>query len=162
MVDASTILAAIVYILWWPTSAILSVTRFILAPFWSLLQFFFLPITCLVHAILALVLLPFRVDILERIETIYIWLGIAALVGCATGAAVFLIFNFLTSAFNIDAASQPKPPPQGRTIGEFRSARREKSGTATESSSGPTVVHMAAPRRRGLMSQAIMEEESEF
>ncbi|KAF1957406.1 hypothetical protein CC80DRAFT_491522 [Byssothecium circinans] len=161
MADVRTILSNTLYVIWWPTSKALNGIRFILSPFWALLQFIFLPLTHLIQAILSIVLLPFRLDILERIETIYIWLGIASVVGAATGVFIFFVYKFLTSAFHIDTASQAKAPPRGRTVKEYRTARRGKNGSAMESS-GPAVMKIAAPRRRGLLSQPIMEEESEF
>jgi len=95
-------------------------------------------------------------------QTIYIWLGIAGLIGCIAGAAIFLVFKILTSALHIDGAADHKARAKGRTIREYRATRREKREISMESSSGPTVVRLAGPRRHGLSSQAIIEEESDF
>lgn len=66
--DARTVFSNTLYILWWPTSKILGAIRYILSPFWTLIRFIFLPLTHLIQAILSVVLFPFRVDVLERIE----------------------------------------------------------------------------------------------
>ncbi|KAF2680567.1 hypothetical protein K458DRAFT_311254 [Lentithecium fluviatile CBS 122367] len=162
MADTRAIVSTVLYCLWWPTSKIIYAIQTILSPFWTILQFVFLPLTYLLHAVLSIILFPFRHHILDRIETIYIWLGIAGLIGCMSGAAIFLIFKVLTSALNIDGAAESKARAEGRTIIEYRAARREKEEASAEISLGPAVVRLAGPRRRGLTSQAIMEEESEF
>ncbi|KAF2253906.1 hypothetical protein BU26DRAFT_516174 [Trematosphaeria pertusa] len=166
MADARAILSTVLYCAWWPTSKLLLAIRAILSPFWAILQFVFLPLIYLVHAILAVILLPFRLHLLERFETIYIWLGIASLIGCVTGGALFLLFRILSSALNIDAAAaESKTRDRGRTAKEYRAARHERKRAAADgfSSSSSTAVHKAAkPDRRGLSSQTIIEEESEF
>lgn len=68
MADARAILSTVLYCAWWPTSKLLLAIRAILSPFWAILQFVFLPLIYLVHAILAVILLPFRLHLLERFE----------------------------------------------------------------------------------------------
>ena len=57
----------------------------------------------------------------------------------------------------------PKKPQRGRTTAEYRSARREKREEESGLSSTPVtpavLKKMSGPRRRGLLSQAIIEEE---
>jgi hypothetical protein len=73
------------------------------------------------------------------------------------------VFKILTAALHIDGDAELKAARnKGRTIREYRATRRERKGTSTEDSSGPTVVRLAGPRRHGLSSQAIVEEESDF
>ena len=72
------------------------------------------------------------------------------------------MFKVLTSALNIDGAAEHKARAKGRTVREYRAARRVKKGPPAESSTGPTVVRLAGPRRHNLSSQAILEEELEF
>ncbi|KAJ4302734.1 hypothetical protein N0V90_001624 [Kalmusia sp. IMI 367209] len=162
MTDARAVLSTVLYCLWWPVTKILLAIGIILSPFWSVAQFILLPVTYLVQGLLAVILFPFRLHILERIETIYIWLGVASLIGCITGAVLFLLFKFLSSALDIDGAAGANSRPKGKTIKEFRTARRMKKEPPSESSSGPTVIEAAAARRRGISSQAILEEESEY
>ena len=68
MADTRTILSTVLYCLWWPASKIIYAIQAILSPFWAALQFILLPVTYLVQALLTVVLFPFRVHILERIE----------------------------------------------------------------------------------------------
>ncbi|CAI6333511.1 unnamed protein product [Periconia digitata] len=167
MADYRTVLSNIVYVLWWPTDRIIRAIKYTLSPFWTLITFVFLPVTYLVQTVLSIVLFPFRVDVLERVETIYIWLGVAALVGCITGGVLYLIYRGLTSALNIDASAAAEPKkaaPRGKTIEQFRAARREKRGAEFDGSSSSTTLRSKPARRRGISSSsyAIMEEESEF
>jgi hypothetical protein len=100
--------------------------------------------------------------VLTLAQTLYIYLGTAALVGCITGGVIFIFFKFLSSSLSIDSAIVPQSRDQSRTTAEFRAARREKKEESTMYSpaSAPTVLKkVAGSRRRGLLSQAIIEEE---
>lgn len=196
MANTPSVVAAVLYSLWWPASALIRVVRAVLAPIWAAVCFVFLPVTFLVRAVLAVTLFPFRIHVLERIEvlipflhrplagvarpapsrdhiwevigsadppqTMYIWLGVAGLLGCIMGGILFLVFRVLASAFNIDATADAKAHAKYRTMKDRGSRTRREWIDMSESSSGPTVAMVPAPRRRGLSSQAIMEEESEF
>jgi hypothetical protein len=187
MADARAVLSTILYCLWLPTSKILSAVSFVLSPFWALAQFTFLPVAYLLQTIYAVVSFPFRLHLLERIEvgwfyysmtwypadrvtgvmlthqqTLYIWVGVAGLIGCIAGTVLFLIFKFLTSAFSIDGTADAPARSDGRTVKEFRATRRVKKEPHTGSPSGRRVDKVAALRRRGLLSQPILEEESEY
>lgn len=72
MADTRAILSTVLYCLWWPTSKIIYAIHTILSPFWAALQFIFLPVTYLLQGILTIILFPFRLHILERIEVIMI------------------------------------------------------------------------------------------
>ncbi|KAF1974646.1 hypothetical protein BU23DRAFT_97116 [Bimuria novae-zelandiae CBS 107.79] len=162
MADVWRIIFTILFYLWWPTSKLLSAIAFALSPFWALAQFVFLPVAYLAEGIYAILSFPFRLHILERIETIYIWVGVAGLIGCIAGAGLFLLFTFITSVFKIDGAAEARSKAKGRTMKEFRAARRGKKEPHTQSPSGPRIDRVAALRRRGLTAQPILEEESEF
>ncbi|KAK3202412.1 hypothetical protein GRF29_161g1120846 [Pseudopithomyces chartarum] len=162
MANTGTILSTLLFCLWWPTSKLLSVFALVLSPFWAVLQFVLLPVIYLAHAVYAVLSLPFKLNILERIETIYVWVGIAALIGCIAGGVLFVIFSFITSAFRIDRAADPQRKSQGRTVRDFRAARRGKKETLSESPSRPRVDKVAVLRRRGPTVQSILEDESEF
>ncbi|KAK7180839.1 uncharacterized protein CC84DRAFT_722455 [Paraphaeosphaeria sporulosa] len=161
MADARAILSIILYCLWLPTSKILSAIIFILSPFWALAQFILLPAVYLLKSIYAVVSFPFRLHLLERIETIYIWVGVAGLIGCIAGTALFLLFKFLTSAFHIDGTGSASRT-SGRTVKEFRATRRVKKEPYTSSPSGRRIDKVAALRKGVLSSQPILEEESEY
>lgn len=95
-------------------------------------------------------------------KTLYVYFGTASLIGCITGTIIFVIFRFLSSTLKIDAPIVPKEPEQGRTAAEYRAARRVKREEPIDHSPSATPVvlkKVAGPRRRGLLSQAIIEEE---
>lgn len=95
-------------------------------------------------------------------QTLYIYLGTAGLIGCLTGAILFIIFKVLASTLNIDPTGAPKAREKGRTTAEYRAARRVKKEDLSPHSpiATPIVFKKAnASQRRGLLSQAIMEEE---
>jgi hypothetical protein len=96
------------------------------------------------------------------VQTLYVYLGTAGIIGCLTGAILFIIFKFLSSSLNLDAAIVPKAPDKGRTAAEYRAARRVKREEVIDHSPSATSIilkKVAGPRRRGLLSQAIIEEE---
>jgi hypothetical protein len=83
-------------------------------------------------------------------------------VGCLTGAVMFIIFKFMSSSLNIDSAIVPRRQDQGRTTTEFRAARREKQEASMDSSLASTPVvlkRIPCSRKKGLLNQAIIEEE---
>jgi hypothetical protein len=99
---------------------------------------------------------------LTQLQTLYIYLGTAALIGCLTGVVIFIIFKLISSTLNIDSAIIPQPQDRARTTAEFRAARLEKKQDARDLSpaSTPIVVkRVPGSRKKGLLSQAIMEEE---
>lgn len=99
---------------------------------------------------------------LKHMQTIYIWLGVATLIGCCTGATLFVLSKLLFSALQIDGPAWPNSPAGGKTVKEYREARRKKKNKTLDDSTVPITLKMAAPRMRGLSSQAILEEESEY
>jgi hypothetical protein len=79
-----------------------------------------------------------------------------------TGAVVFIIFKLISSSLSIDSAIVPRPQEPSRTAAEFRAARREKKEDSMDFSGQPTPVvlkRVPGSRRKGLLSQAIIEEE---
>ena len=178
----------VVNLVWWPMgklintiqsilSPILRLVVFLLSPIWIVSSFLVLPFVHLVKGLYHVITLPLTVKWLERIEvcscfnreamqilnhlqTLYIYLGAAGLVGCMTGAILYFIFKFLSSSLSIDANSKEKPR-KSRTTAEFRVARREKQDQMLAASLPiPVVVDKVPGRRgRGLLSQTIVEEE---
>ena len=96
----------------------------------------------------------FTADSSKTLQTLYIYLGTATLIGGLTGGALFAVYTFLSSSLNIDPATPPAN--QGRTPAEFQAARREKQKAVRQP---PTPVLLDSSRRRGLLSQTIDEEE---
>ncbi|XPS99228.1 hypothetical protein M3J09_008407 [Ascochyta lentis] len=166
-------LSVFVHLVCWPITKLLHALRFLLSPvlhavvflispIWILGRFLLLPFIHLAKALFHIITLPLQVKWLERIETIYIYLGTAGLVGCLTGAILYFIFKFLSSSLSIDPTSQANPP-KARTTAQFSSARREKQ-LRTLAPAPPTQLALdraPGPRRPGLLSQTIVEEEEE-
>ncbi|KAJ4335904.1 hypothetical protein N0V87_005760 [Didymella glomerata] len=161
----------VVNLVWWPISKLIATVRivlspilrlvvFLLSPIWIVGSFLVLPFVHLARGLYHTLTLPLQVKWLERIETLYIYLGTAGLIGCMTGAILYFIFRFLSSSLSIDAGSKEKPR-KGRTTAEFRAARREKQDQVlTRSLPIPVVVDKVSGRRgRGLLSQTIVEED---
>lgn len=77
---------------------------------------------------------------------------------------LYFISSFLASSLSIDATSKPQPR-KSRTAAEYRAARREKreklSHFSPDLSSPSHVILDRTPvsRRKGLLSQTIVEEE---
>jgi hypothetical protein len=95
-------------------------------------------------------------------QTLYVFLGTAGLIGCITGAIIFIIFSFLSSGLKIDATTVPSAQDRGRTTAEYRAAKRAKKEETTDHSpsAAPVVLRKTSGvRRRGLFSQAIIEED---
>ncbi|KAF2715005.1 hypothetical protein K504DRAFT_367414 [Pleomassaria siparia CBS 279.74] len=161
---ANTLAAAsitILYCLSWPLLQSFYAVSFILTPLWTCVQFILLPITCLAHAVLDVVLFPFRLRVLDRIETIYIYLGIAALIGCIAGAVLHFSFTFISSTLSIDAASESRARSRQRTAATYRAARSKRKAEILDYASTRTMVKTVSnsQRQRGLLSQTIIEEQ---
>jgi hypothetical protein len=95
-------------------------------------------------------------------ETVYIYLGTAALIGCLTGGVVFIFFKLLSSSLHIDSAPLPQPRDRSRTTAEFRAASRKKKEGPFDPMEYPLVSTAAVldkvvgSRRKGLLLQAIV------
>ncbi|KAH7357443.1 hypothetical protein BKA66DRAFT_574440 [Pyrenochaeta sp. MPI-SDFR-AT-0127] len=162
MADALTIVFIILHLVWWPVSKLIRLIAILLSPIWVLGSFLLLPFIHLGHTIINVVSFPFSLQWRERFETLYIFLATAGLIGCLTGAILFITFKFLSSTLNIDPTVASKPREKGRTTADYRAARRVKREELIDHSPVATPVvlkKVSGPRRRGLLSQAIIEEE---
>jgi hypothetical protein len=176
MPDALAIVFLVFHVLSWPLVKLANAVIILLSPIWTLVAFLLLPFVHLARVFVNIASFPFKTQWLERIEvtmlrsltapsktlqTLYIYLGTATLIGGLTGGVLFAIYSFLSSSLNIDPATPPAAPDQGRTPAEFQAARREKQHKAVNRQP-PTPVLLDKPpssRRRGLLSQTIDEEE---
>ncbi|KAF2012574.1 hypothetical protein BU24DRAFT_254689 [Aaosphaeria arxii CBS 175.79] len=164
--QALSILSRIAFYTSWPFVKLAHLLTFILSPFWRIAQFFLLPFTVLVQGLLGILLLPFRLNLLERFETIYIYLGIASLIGFAAGAALYVTFHVLSTTLRIDTATEleDRKHANARTIEAYRAERKSKRRRSGKDvlSISPTITSgeaVMARRQRGLLSQTIIEEE---
>lgn len=60
----------------------------------------------------------------DRKQRIYIYLSIAALIGCFAGAILHLSFSYLTSTLGLDAVPGHRTSEKGPTVAEHRSTKR--------------------------------------
>ncbi|KAK0285688.1 hypothetical protein LTR35_005028 [Friedmanniomyces endolithicus] len=154
----------IAFVLYYAAHAIVFVLRTLYRPVAFLLQ----PLVYLGHFILACLIAPFA--LLAKFETLYIYLGIAALVGVAIGLAQRYLYGRLSRLLRLD--SKPKVSPPARTAKEYREAKRREQAKAeapliSAGSRPPSYLSTPESARngrssRGLLGQTIMEEmESE-
>lgn len=163
---------AVARLAWWPISKcifavqvvlslLLNVIIRLLSPFWVVGSFLLLPFIHLAKALFYVVTFPLQVKWLERIETLYTYLGTAGLIGCLTGAVLYFIFNLLSSSIINQPTPKPKPR-ETRTAAEFKSQQSGKREERLSGRSGPSRVIVARPpasKRSDLLSQSIVEEE---
>lgn len=57
------------------------------------------------------------------LQTLYIFFGIAALVGIVTGMSLHYISGFIISLLNLDASPEER---RGRTLASYRAEKRER------------------------------------
>ncbi|KAL8835447.1 MAG: hypothetical protein Q9176_006888 [Flavoplaca citrina] len=63
-------------------------------------------------------------DVDSMTQTLYVFLGVALLLGVATGTTLHYTSSFLTALMNLDG--QPQEPPRGRTMASYRAGTSEK------------------------------------
>lgn len=181
---------AVAQLAWWPISKcifavqvvlslLLHVVIRLLSPFWIVGSFLLLPFVHLARGLFHVVTFPLQVKWLERIEvcasvdrqrlenntkgiqTLYIYLGTAGIIGCLTGAVLYFIFNLLSPSISNQPTPKPKPR-ETRTTADFRNQQRGKREERLSGHSGSSRVIVARPpasKRSGLLSQSIVEEE---
>ncbi|CAL3965939.1 hypothetical protein PZA11_002753 [Diplocarpon coronariae] len=112
-------------------------------------------------------LLPLR--LFAKFETLYIFLGAAAIVGLITGSVLHISSSVLVSVFNLT----PIPEDTGRTAASVRAARRKKrqeqalqnSTTKSESANSrdeasiEKYAEWLEKSEQGLLGQTILEED---
>ncbi|RDW89384.1 hypothetical protein BP6252_01416 [Coleophoma cylindrospora] len=153
----------------------------------AVLYYTFLPLTTLVRWILIclapliqlfhyfMAALMFPVHLLARFETLYIYLGIAAVIGLITGSILYFSSTVLISLFNLESV----PEDKGRTAASVRAAREqrklEEAWQSSSLNSEQTTRWKAdtsmqkwlekdAERRRderGILGQTILEEDDD-
>jgi len=153
---ATTVISYILY----PIVKLVQWLLIALSPLWYCVQFLLLPLTYLGHVFFGIFVFPFQLQLLSKIETIYIYLGVAGLIGFVAGGFVHLCFNFLSSALHIDS-TVGDIQEKGRTAASYRAARRKKKMQSLDYPLSPRLLKTeeAAQPQRGLLSQTIIEEE---
>ncbi|KAB2576488.1 hypothetical protein BFW01_g2868 [Lasiodiplodia theobromae] len=160
MDDGTALLLAVPYYLFvLPVSAILSVLFAVLSRLYNALQFVLLPFIYLAHFAWRAVVFPFVM--LAKLETLYVYLGVAGIVGVTTGGILYFSFSVLKSAFNLDSPEEFS----GATAAEYRAARRKKkaaqrnAGAPMPMDSSSQLREIPRSKRRDLLAQTILEED---
>ncbi|KAK5722555.1 hypothetical protein LTR15_005786 [Elasticomyces elasticus] len=162
----------IAFAVYYAAIALVFIAKILYRPVGFLLQ----PLLYLGRFTLACLIAPF--ELLGRFETVYIYLGIAALVGITIGLAQLYLYNLLIRLLRLDT----KPVPQRtRTAREYREAKRKEQEKADAPliSSGLLSMNETSPnqlspaystqsdtarrmkRSKGLLNQTIAEEMSD-
>ncbi|KAI8940791.1 hypothetical protein NX059_002055 [Plenodomus lindquistii] len=156
-------ISLLTHTIWWPISKLIASLVFVLAPICRVGYFAILPFIYLGQVIVSILTFPFSVTWLDRIETLYVFLGTAALIGCITGGVLYAIVRVLSSTLNIDQPVVPKPRQKPRSVAEYRAAKAVKKEKAFGlGPSIPPVIVKKVPefrRRKGLLSSVVIEEE---
>ncbi|KAF4615578.1 hypothetical protein G7Y89_g15296 [Cudoniella acicularis] len=104
-------------------SILTSTFSYLLLPLSLLLRVLLIVLAPLIYLgsyVVAGTLVPFK--ILAKFETLYIYIGAAAIVGLITGSIIHLSSSVLISIFNLT----PAPEDRGRTAASVRAARDQK------------------------------------
>lgn len=104
-------------------SAITTFFYYLLLPAATLLRWLFIALAPLFHLgtfIASGFLMP--LSLLAKFETLYIYLGVAAVVGLVTGSILHISSTILVSLFNLT----PTPEERGRSAASVRAAREQQ------------------------------------
>ncbi|KAH8821694.1 hypothetical protein F5884DRAFT_768739 [Xylogone sp. PMI_703] len=159
-------------------NAVIGILYYCLLPFGIVLRFLLsllAPVLHLVHYVLSALFLPTR--FLGKFETIYIYLGVAAVIGLLAGFLLHITSSILTSLFNLNSPSKKTQ----RTTDSMNVPRKQKNlenswsgvGDSTyqdtmridDSVQNKYVDWLEKDTRRhrdqGLLTQIILEEEDD-
>ncbi|KAJ9657617.1 hypothetical protein H2201_008122 [Coniosporium apollinis] len=113
------------YLLIWPLLQLYNGLLAILTPISNALRFLLLPLTTLAHSLIRALLYPF--GLIPNFETLYIYLGIASILGLSAGLVLALSYGLFVRLFKLDVPSEEQDPrPAARTAKEYREARQRK------------------------------------
>ncbi|PMD65143.1 uncharacterized protein K444DRAFT_520190 [Hyaloscypha bicolor E] len=121
------------------------------------------------HYLFSGMLLPLR--LLAKFETLYIYLGVAAVIGLLTGSILHMSSSILVSIFNLT----PTPEEIGRSAASVRAAREKKKleqawqSSTTKVESGKWKGEPSTDKKysewleidRDLLRQTILEEDDD-
>ncbi|KAF2171106.1 hypothetical protein M409DRAFT_64062 [Zasmidium cellare ATCC 36951] len=151
-------------VVWYLAVVVLFILNLLYRPVAFLLQ----PFVYLGRFILACLVFPFTLA--ARLETIYIYLGVAAIVGLLGGLFMRGIYNTVKSILHLDA----RPEPKLRSAKQYREEKRKQKmkvelppllspGHLSPGPLSPGYLSLSDSARKGkqkgLLAQTIMEEE---
>ncbi|RMY85323.1 hypothetical protein D0862_11210 [Hortaea werneckii] len=127
---------------WWPIGILLkSIATFILylakLLYWPI-GFLLQPVIYLARFILTCLLAPFR--LLVKLETLYIYLGTAALVGLVVGLIISLIYGSLSNIIGSNAAPAAATQSRLRSAREYRETKKRKKQNRLLSDESPAIL----------------------
>ncbi|EKG16160.1 hypothetical protein MPH_06597 [Macrophomina phaseolina MS6] len=155
---AALLLTALYYTFFLPVHTLFRGLALVLSPVYYGLQFVLLPFIYLAHIVWRILVLPFV--LLAKLETLYVYLGVAGIIGVFAGGVLYFSFSLLKSTFNLDSYDDV----YGVTAAEYRAARRKRK--AEESyAEAPILVGHGRPKDlrflkpRDVLVQTILEED---
>ena len=92
-------------------------------------------------------------EILTTSQTLYIFFGVAALVGIVTGTGLHYASGFMASVLNIDSRAEER---QVRSVAEYRAKRQEKRKKEARSPVLPE-IGLSQPKPGGAMREEYSE-----
>ncbi|KAL1392276.1 hypothetical protein HDK64DRAFT_70104 [Phyllosticta capitalensis] len=154
------ILTASYYLVCLPLFTLFRWTFILVAPLYFALQFVLLPLVYLGRFSLQAALLP--LTLLAKLETIYIYVGVASVIGIIAGCALHVSTRVLKSMFGLDNTCSKSP--HVRSAADYRAERRRRRKRipvavpkAVEPLELPRESRMS--KQRSLWSQPILEED---
>ncbi|KAI6805747.1 hypothetical protein KC367_g6641 [Hortaea werneckii] len=136
-------LTALSYI-WWPIGTLLKYIAALALYLAKLLywpvEFLLQPVIYLARFILTCLLAPFR--LLVKLETVYIYLGTAALVGLTIGLIISLIYGSLSNMIGSNAAPAAAAAAQSRlrSAREYRETKKRKKQSRLLADEAPAIL----------------------
>ncbi|KAK7531280.1 uncharacterized protein J3D65DRAFT_637124 [Phyllosticta citribraziliensis] len=150
------------YLLLLPLLTLVRWTLIIVAPLYFALQFVLLPILHLGRFSLHVVLLP--LTLLAKLETVYIYVGVASVIGILAGCMLHVSTRVLKSMFGLENTCTKSPLV--RSAADYRAERRRRRKrvpVAVPKPVEPLELHVPRENRmskqRSLWSQPILEED---
>lgn len=117
------LIAAIVYYATYPLTFLYRLTTsllsLLLTPILSLTRFLLLPLTYTLVGIYHVLAFPFRLRLLERLETLWIYFGIAGIIGVVAGGVLYVVYSTVVNGLGIDRGSE-------RERARFREGQRRR------------------------------------
>ncbi|GAB7362393.1 hypothetical protein MBLNU230_g2717t1 [Neophaeotheca triangularis] len=159
----------ILYWICWPVGKLLFYLAIVVLTILKLLYrpiaFLSLPLLYLGRFVLACLNAPFQ--LLAKFETLYIYLGVAALCGLCGGLIVSYMYSMLDNALGLRSEQLVERKPTGRTAKQYRQAKRKEKVKQEPAMLSPGSLSLSdgfgSGRSHGLLNQTIMEEmDSDF
>ncbi|GAB1728168.1 hypothetical protein NU195Hw_g6116t1 [Hortaea werneckii] len=128
--------------IWWPVGILLKCIATLILYLAKLLYwpvgFLLQPVVYLARFILICLLAPFR--LLVKLETLYIYLGTAALVGLIIGLIISLIYGSLSNIIGSNPAPADSAQSRLRSAKEYRETKKRKKQNRLLSDDPPAIL----------------------